>query len=266
MKRVLLASAMLLSVQIAKASEKAPVITHPNCQLASAALTDGERAAKGYVPAKYQIMSSLGMIDYTMNDTTDLIGPFKGERVINQENELKASLESLHIAKMPTLKYYDENGKALNLKIKEDFSNPISFAVPEFPLDNAKKIYFEVVVSVDKAKLKNKTNFWAYLTKTPVYEKVIFTSKVFSFSQAAKDLLAKSNHDADEVLSLLAKNDAKEMAEVMNDPAGADTMNFVKMLLVESVRAEGMAETEEDGNLKLLAAIADAIPNCKIQK
>lgn len=265
MRKAVVASSILLSMQIAKASEKA-VITHPNCQLVSSALSDQERRAKGYAPAMYKIINSKGgMLDYTMGDTSNLVGPFVGERVINQENELKASLESLHISKIPTIKYYDENGKELKLKVTENFNHAMSFAVPEFPLNNAKKMYFEIIVSVDKATLKNKSSNWAYLTKMPVFEKVIFKSKVFSFSEVAKNLL-ESNQGADEVLSLLVKNDPKEILEITRDSTGAETMNFVKMLLIESVRAEAMNESEDEGNLKLLNAIAEAIPNCEIKK
>lgn len=126
-------------------------------------------------------------------------------------------------------------------------------------------MYFEIIVSVDKATLKNKSSNWAYLTKMPVFEKVIFKSKVFSFSEVAKNLL-ESNQGADEVLSLLVKNDPKEILEITRDSTGAETMNFVKMLLIESVRAEAMNESEDEGNLKLLNAIAEAIPNCEIKK
>lgn len=270
MKRVLLLTSILCT-QAVVAMAHADVVKDETCQVSTDLVDSKELAKKGFSLATYQLLTRDGKaLKMPMTGTSNLVGPFTKDNDQSKENELAAVLKALHISKMPQVKYFSAEGQPLNLQVKEERNHVMSFDAPQFPLDNSVKMYFEVALTVDKATVKTREKYWARLEKTPIYEKVVFRSKVFSFSEVAADLLAKSKAHSDEgsgtdeILSLLAKNDMKQIAEIVKEDGGIDSLNFLKMLLIEAVRVEGMGESLEEGSDNLLNTLKAAVPQCVV--
>lgn len=264
MKRALLISGILCA-QTVFAADKVQTIRHENCKIVSSLLTNQEVLQKGYTRASFDVVTSRGTVKFTDMETSDLVGPFHEDenRKKTTQNELESVLKSLHVSKAPKITYYSADGKKLNLSVDKFDSPVLSAKVPRFPLDNSEKMYFEVSVSVDKASIKEQTKYWVYLNKTPVAENVVFRSKVFSFSEVAAAALAKGGDEGtDEALKILAKNDPQEMAEIAKDESSLESLNFMKMILVEYVRNQEMGESTE----AYLELLKSGVPSCEVAK
>lgn len=265
MKMALVISTLLAS-QAVLAAQKVAIIQHETCQLATSVLNTEELAAKNFKAATFKIkMQNGSFADFPLQDTSDLVGPFTDRDKISKQSQLETTLNSLHVSKAPNMNFYNEKGEKLTLPVDQMRSHVISADIPQFPLDNAQKIYFELTMSVDKATIKKQDKMWAHLEKTPVYEKTVFRSKVFSFSEVAANLIKNPNDSEDEVLKLIAKNDPKVFAELAKDPAEIESLNFVKLLLLEHVRIQAMGDDDAAAE-KLNQEMKAAIPNCQIKK
>lgn len=223
------------------------VITHKNCQLATESESQGNLdsviLSKGFKKAAFTITN--------VHDGKEhiLIANSNGLASKRNDKELNVILESLQLPALPILRLYRENGQPIPATKESISSHAISMDFQNFDIGNDEKFYFELIVQINEPTNMTESGYFINYDLKPVYEKVVFKSKVTTFKKALISMVNQSENSEDK----------KELAATLKDPK--KTKDLEEQLSDSFTRTGLLYKLGESG----LKAASANLPTCIVQ-
>ncbi|QDK38347.1 hypothetical protein [Bdellovibrio sp. NC01] len=223
------------------------VITHKNCKLATESEAqeklDSVILGKGFKKAEFTVTNVRDGKEHVLIANSD------GLISKRNDNETNVVLESLQLPALPALRLYRENGQPISASKEDITSHAISMNFQNFDIGNNEKFYFELVVQINEPTNLTESGYFIKYDLKPVYEKVVFKSKVTTFKKALINMVNQSANSEEK----------KEFAASLKDPK--------QMKDLEEQLSEGFTRTGLLYKLGAagLQAVSANLPTCIVQ-